>query len=75
MTSDTEVATAHIEDGTDVIALGELSNRNIVVDIHDPNGNAKLDKNGNKIKEEKLIFGFFVATVKMLKKIKYIALI
>ena len=54
----------------DMVVLGEPSNRKIMVDAYDPNGIVKLDKNGKKLREEKLVFGFVAATVKMLNSVK-----
>ena len=55
--------------------LGEPLNRKIMVDVYDPNGKVKLDKNGKKLREEKLVFGFVVATVKMLNITKKLTLL
>ena len=54
-------------DGYDMAVLGKPLNRKIIVDIHNTNGNAKLDKNKKKLKLEKLVFDFVVVTVEMLK--------
>ena len=62
-------------DDCDVVVLGEPLNRKIMMDIYDANGNVKLDKNDKKTKEEKLVFGFVVATVKMMNVIKLLTLL
>ena len=50
--------------------LGEPLNLKIVLEVYDANSNLTLNAKGKKIKEEKLVFGFVVATVKMLSFFK-----
>ena len=48
----------------DLVVLGDHLNGNIVLDVYEANGITKVNKNGIKLKEQKILFGFVVATIK-----------
>ena len=54
----------------DHVVLGEPLNRKTLLEVCNENVNTKLNAKGKHVKKEKLVFGFVVATVKMLSFFK-----